>query len=404
MQVDDTTINIPGINGSKHEITGYSPIYIPLYDHVSSDEFVRFHKLEQKEQWRLIILSLKMMENNRDLSREWDSTEYEEDLRNTKKEFNSKIKRLQDKNKKIIAQKEDLEETIEKGLHEYEVKLEQTRHQQKFQTENMFKTKVEGLEKEIEVLKEDKNGKETEFYKNLEEKTELIRENYEVKMEELRQRKNKELEELREKLYRESSNINIAANKGSAGEELVGKWLTDFFPTAEFEDTAQQGGKGDMLLTYKNKKYLVEVKTDKKNVQKVGVKKFEKEMRSLKKVDGGIFISLNSGVCGKTDWSIQMYGDKPAIYLCRVKECPKSIIGAVDFLYQLMVTKVNVQNVEATTNAVKNYKKILLQNTSKLKTQITDNNDILMKHIERINDQVSEFVKGMINNYDKKSD
>jgi hypothetical protein len=69
-----------------------------------------------------------------------------------------------------------------------------------------------------------------------------------------------------------------------------------------------------------------------------------------------------------------------------------------------MVTKVNVQNVEATTNAVKNYKKILLQNTSKLKTQITDNNDILMKHIERINDQVSEFVKGMINNYDKKSD
>ena len=53
--------------------------------------------------------------------------------------------------------------------------------------------------------------------------------------------------------------------------------------------------------------------------------------------------------------------------------------------------------VEGRTKQIRNFKKILLQNTSKLKNQISDNNDALMKHIERINEQVGDFVDQMIN-------
>ena len=120
-------------------------------------------------------------------------------------------------------------------------------------------------------------------------------------------------------------------------------------------------------------------------------------MGKLKEIDGGLFLSLNAGVSGKSDWQVQMYGKKPALYLCNVSECPRSIVGGVDFLYQLMNTKMNVENVKGRAKQIRNFKKILLQNTSKLKNQISDNNDALMKHIERINEQVGEFVDQMIN-------
>ena len=396
MQVDSNMINIPGEDKKVGDLRMKS-IYIPIEGHPSSEEFVKFLQKPEEEQWKHILLAQQFIESKVDIEKSWENNDYQRELREQKKICNDQIKKLREKNKKLKEDKMGLEQTIEKKIQEHETKLEQTRLTYKIQAENLYKNKIETIEEEKRDLKNELTLKNKTFYEEINNKLEETREKHKVEMEDLRKEKNKELEDIREKLYKNTASKKIAANKGSEGEELVSEWLTKYFPTAEIEDTAQQGGKGDMLMTYKDKKYLVEVKTDKKNVQKVGIKKFEKEMTTLKEIDGGIFLSLNAGVSGKTDWQVQMYGKKPALYLCNVTECPRSILGGVDFLYQIMNTKMKVENINGKAKQIKNFKKILLQNTSKLKNQISDNNDALMKHIERINEQVGDFVDQMIN-------
>jgi len=372
-------------------------VYIPIKNHPSSEEFIKFLQKPKEEQWKHILLAQQFIESKIDIEKSWENNDYQRELREQKKISNEQIKRIREKNKKLKEDKVVLEEAIEKNIQEHETKLEQTRKTCKIQTENLYKNKIEAMEEETKELKNALSLKNKAFYEEISSKLDESREKHKVEMEDLRKVKNKELEDIREKLYKDTASKQIAANKGADGEELVGSWLTKYFPKAEIEDTAQQGGKGDMIMTHEGKKYLVEVKTDKKNVQKAGVKKFEKEMMKLKEIDGGIMLSLNAGVSGKSDWQVQMYGKKPALFLCNVKECPRSIVGGVDFLYQIMNTKMNVENVKGRAKQIRNFKKILLQNTSKLKNQISDNNDALMKHIERINEQVGEFVDQMIN-------
>ena len=396
MQVDSSIINIPGEDKKVGDLR-MKAVYIPIEGHPSSEEFVKFLQKSEEEQWKHILLAQQFIESKVDIEKSWENNDYQRELREQKKGFNDQVKKLREKNKKLKEDKIDLEEMIEKKIQEHETKLEQTRLTYKIQAENLYKNKIETMEEETKELKNELSLKSKSFYEEINSKLEEARDKHKVEMEDLRKEKNKELEDIREKLYKNTANKKIAANKGSEGEELVSEWLTKYFPTAEIEDTAQQGGKGDMLMTYKDKTYLVEVKTDTKNVQKVGVKKFEKEMTTLKEIDGGIMLSLNAGVSGKTDWQVQMYGKKPALYLCNVADCPRSIVGGVDFLYQIMNTKMKVENVKGRAKQIKNFKKILLQNTSKLKNQISDNNDALMKHIERINEQVGDFVDQMIN-------
>jgi hypothetical protein len=403
MQVDSSIINIPGEDNKVGEL-GMKAIYIPIKNHPSSEEFVKFLQKPKEEQWKHILLAQQFIESKVDIEKSWENNDYQRELREQKKISNEQIKRIREKNKKLKEDKVVLEEAIEKNIQDHETKLEQTRKTCKIQTENLYKNKIEAMEEETNELKNALSLKNKAFYEEINSKLDEAREKHKVEMEDLRKEKNKELEDIREKLYTNTASKKIAANKGAEGEELVGEWLTKYFPKAEIEDTAQQGGKGDMIMTYNGKKILVEVKTDKKNVQKVGVKKFEKEMMKLKEIDGGLLLSLNAGVSGKSDWQVQMYGKKPALYLCNVTECPRSIVGGVDFLYQIMNTKMNVENVKGRAKQIRNFKKILLQNTSKLKNQISDNNDALMKHIERINEQVGEFVDQMINEESETND
>tara|TARA_B100001758_G_scaffold70483_1_gene59360 strand:- start:8678 stop:9889 length:1212 start_codon:yes stop_codon:yes gene_type:complete len=396
MQVDSNIINIPGEDKKVGDLR-MKAVYIPIANHPSSEEFVKFLQQPKEEQWKNILLAQQLIENKIDIEKSWENNDYQREIREQKKGFNDQVKKLREKNKKLKVDKLGLEEIIDKNIQDHETKLEQARKTCKIQTENLYKNKIEVLEDEAKELKNALSLKNKAFYEEISSKIDEAREKHKVEMEDLRKEKNKELEDIREKLYTNTASKKIAANKGADGEELVSSWLTKYFPKAEIEDTAQQGGKGDMLMTHEGKKYLVEVKTDKKNVQKVGVKKFEKEMMKLKEIDGGLFLSLNAGVSGKSDWQVQMYGKKPALYLCNVTECPRSIVGGVDFLYQIMNTKMNVENVKGRAKQIRNFKKILLQNTSKLKNQISDNNDALTKHIDRINEQVVEFVDQMIN-------
>ena len=403
MQVDSSIINIHGEDNKVGEL-GMKAIYIPIKNQPSSEEFVKFLQKPKEEQWKHILLAQQFIESKVDIEKSWENNDYQRELREQKKISNEQIKRIREKNKKLKEDKVVLEEAIEKNIQDHETKLEQTRKTCKIQTENLYKNKIEAMEAETNELKNALSLKNKAFYEEINSKLDEAREKHKVEMEDLRKEKNKELEDIREKLYTNTASKKIAANKGAEGEELVGEWLTKYFPKAEIEDTAQQWGKGDMIMTYNGKKILVEVKTDKKNVQKVGVKKFEKEMMKLKEIDGGLLLSLNAGVSGKSDWQVQMYGKKPALYLCNVTECPRSIVGGVDFLYQIMNTKMNVKNVKGIAKQIRNFKKILLQNTSKLKNQISDNNDALMKHIERINEQVGEFVDQMINEESETND
>ena len=400
MQVDSSSIIIPGANIPLQK-TEYrmKSVFIPIENHPSSDEFKKLLEMPQEEQWKLWLLALQLRDYNTEIDKTWSNNDFQIELKNTKKEHNSQVKKFRDKNKKLKEKITSLENKIQEDIQEYDTNLEQTRIKSKLQVENLYKNKVNTLEEDISNLKTSLSTKDKGFYEEIDKKSIEIRSECKKELEKLRNDKEAELKELRERLYRETSNEKVAVNKGSAGEELVSKWLTSYFPTGEIEDTAQQGGRGDMILTYKKKKFLIEVKTDKKNVQTAGVKKFEKEMVSLEDIDGGVFLSLNSGVSGKPDWTIQMYGEKPAIYLCNVKECPKTIIGGIDFLRQLMMTNMNVQNVEATAKAIKNYKKNLLCNVKKIKNQIKDNNDILMKSFDRIDEDVVKFVNQMLNDY-----
>ena len=113
MQVDSSIINIPGDDNKGGELK-MKAIYIPIDNHPSSEEFVKFLQQPKEEQWKHILLAQQFIESKIDIEKSWENNDYQRELREQKKISNEQIKRIREKNKKLKEDKVGLEEAIEK--------------------------------------------------------------------------------------------------------------------------------------------------------------------------------------------------------------------------------------------------------------------------------------------------
>jgi len=116
------------------------------------------------------------------------------------------------------------------------------------------------------------------------------------------------------------ANIDIPLSsvyKGKNGEEYICEILKE----KNYNNTTKDGKSGDIMINTNNGKIMIEVKDYTRNVNKDEIKKFHRDLMAHSEVNGGIFISLNSGISGiKEKFLYKMESilgrEIPIIYIC----------------------------------------------------------------------------------------
>jgi hypothetical protein len=129
--------------------------------------------------------------------------------------------------------------------------------------------------------------------------------------------------------------------KGEEGEQQVEEILLRMFPTAEISDERKTRGRGDFVVTLGAVHMMLEVKNYTKNVTKSEISKFERDMTRNPEYTCGVLASLNSGVCSKEDFSLEILNDRPVLYIHRLTEDPNRLRCAMR-LFELMHSLENV--------------------------------------------------------------
>jgi len=134
---------------------------------------------------------------------------------------------------------------------------------------------------------------------------------------------------------------NKSTVRGEEGEQKVNEMLLRMFPTAEISDERRRRGRGDFVITLGTVHMMLEVKNYTKNVTKAEITKFERDMRDNPEYTCGVLASLNSGVCSKEDFSLEILNDRPVLYIHRLTEDPNRLRCAMR-LFELMHSLENV--------------------------------------------------------------
>ena len=125
-----------------------------------------------------------------------------------------------------------------------------------------------------------------------------------------------------------------STKKGKVGEEALLAGLNRLFPEADVEDTHATPGRGDFVVRDGGLVVMIETKNYKRNVQKAEIEKFYRDLSDPANSDfqGGILVSMGSGVCNREDFCFEMRGDRPVLFLHRVEENFDAIRLAMSFI------------------------------------------------------------------------
>jgi hypothetical protein len=125
-------------------------------------------------------------------------------------------------------------------------------------------------------------------------------------------------ENLNEELMKYINKHNNSSSKGAMGENLLYTILSDELPTAEIINTSNLTGRGDFVISRKDKcDILIETKEYSSNVKREEVDKF---IRDISSNDcHGIFISQNSGIVNKENYQIDIHNNKILIYVHKMQ-------------------------------------------------------------------------------------
>lgn len=124
-----------------------------------------------------------------------------------------------------------------------------------------------------------------------------------------------------------------STKKGQRGEEHVLSELNMLFPRAEIEDTHATPGRGDFIVRDGNLVMMIETKNYTRNVQKTEVDKFYRDLESPANTDFqcAVLVSLRSGVCCKEDFSFEMRGERPVMFIHHLEKNFDSLMLAAQF-------------------------------------------------------------------------
>jgi hypothetical protein len=130
-----------------------------------------------------------------------------------------------------------------------------------------------------------------------------------------------------------------STKKGQRGEEYVLGRLNMLFPRAEIEDTHTMPGRGDFVVRDDDLVMMIETKNYSRNVQKSEVDKFYRDLDSPANADFqcAVLVSLRSGVCCRDDFSFEMRGARPVLFIHHLERNFDSLLLAAQF-FRLVLT------------------------------------------------------------------
>ena len=222
-------------------------------------------------------------------------------------------------------------------LKQMEEKYEQAKTQHTLEMEELSKriyeqTKMEH-EEIIKELKATVKQKDSDFFTlqstvESEKRSEMERFNEKMiqeitkKNEESRMRENEIRKDYEKRLDEERNKNNDiemlkhnSSLKGKKGEEDMEPILNKLFPKAEIIRCTKEAHRGDFNILENNMKMMIDVKNYKKNVQKIEIEKFHRDMKENPDYTCGILLSMNAGICAKEDMSIEIVNERPIVYL-----------------------------------------------------------------------------------------
>jgi len=270
------------------------------------------------------------------------SDTYALNLKNSNETHTHKINDLSIHNQQLQTEVSDLKIAKQIEIDKNSQQLVTHFNQQKQELDELHQKKMlnlrESVQNEYKMVLESKNQEIqqykheiTENFAKLNEIRNQERQYYDPKLLEL----NHKNEELNAKLNERNLVYENSSKKGKEGENDILKVLTSLLPNALIEDTHAQARSGDIRIEYLGVQILYENKNFTSNVPKRDIEKFR---RDVKESDAhcGIMCSENTGIATKNDLDIEIFDNKPLIYLHKTKNNIDKVYIAILILANIM--------------------------------------------------------------------
>ena len=342
-----------------------------------------FLQLSLQDKLHVIELGIKFLKSGKHQQQLWNNAEWLAKL-NTQKEE-------QEKEIQLLQQQLDFEQIKQQQLIiEQQSTLEITRKSIKEHIDVLYRSEIEDLKQKLERLENKLQIKNMEnqtlyqqAYQDFEKRLTEKEDKWNTKMDKLRSDYENKL--TTEKLEKENYIIRAQNStlKGQVGEKCILHELNRRFPKADIEDTHKKKGRGDFVLKENAFGMLIEIKNYTKNVPKNEIDKFYKDMNTNHDIQCGVLISLESGVCAKGDFHLEVTDGKPILFLHHMAQNMFHIELAVQ-LFKLILKSDSIDlSCKEMTGKIKNSIPIIKRNWNKIRQKI-------LKFNKEITDCVSE--------------
>ena len=285
---------------------------------------------------------------------------YALNLKNTSESTAQTISDLSTENESLKSELADLKVSTQIEIDKNTQKLSVYHMNQKQEIEEnyqkKFKNQCEIIENDYKSLLESKNAEILQFKQQISEnfmKLSQIRDEernfYDPKLVEL-QKKN---EELNFKLNERNLIYQNSSKKGKEGENDILVTLNSLFPNATIEDTHTQARSGDIRIEYSGVQILFENKNFSSNVPKRDIEKFRRDVQESD-AHCGIMCSENTGIANKNDLDIEIFDNKPLIYLHNTKNDIDKVYIAI-----LILANIIEKNMQIDLGDIQNIKELI---------------------------------------------
>ena len=353
-----------------------------------------FAALSNEDKTKVISLGILFLNEGNKKLQCWNNDEWEFRLQKQSAEYDEEKLILLNELKREKQEKRDLQNYYKKQKEDWIREIEQNE-------------KIK-YEKTIADLKEDLTQTDKSKRDIMEELRNVhtkLTDKYEGKLAEMQCKIDKLHEEYEKKLTKEKDkyeNTLIRANnstiKGQDGEEFTFHELNLRFPSAEIEDCHKTKGRGDFILKEGDLIMMIENKNYTTNVNNAEINKFYRDMKDERNSDimCGILMSLNSGICQKPDFTFEVVGGKPVIFLHKMRDNMHNLALAVKFFQLIFKQKdLDLTNIEV-ENTFKNCAVIMKRSFNKQKTQLDKFHSEQLAGLTDIQDNVLELF-GLVN-------
>lgn len=328
--------------------------------------------MTKEERSKIIELGLSLYNDGIKKIEMMSNVDWEKRIEEIENSYNMSIKELEGANENLKQRITEITNEFSREKNEISAKISENVHLS-------FKNQIELLKSHNDNLLEkinnqhniiqDEVNKKQNYY---EDKIKELRDFYEIKLNNLLEQQNKLRDEYENKINTITTRTQNSTFRGKDGEEELYHQLNLIFPTAEIEDTHSMPTRGDFIMRINDLVIMIENKNYTKNVQKCEIDKFYRDIEnpSNSDVKCGIFISMNTGICAKEDFTVEVRNGKPIIFLHKIRENINHIRIAVSFFSLLLsYNNIDLSSTELKTS-INNMAKNMKRSFQKQKTRL----------------------------------